>query len=85
MLSDAISTSAAEATRLGPLLSTSRGGLGADAVFRVGTSPVILFKSSEESSDEELEWHRIAWNFGVAPLLWVTTPEYIRLSLLQNS
>ena len=79
MLSDAISTSAAEATRLGPLLSTSRGGLGADAVFRVGTSPVILFKSTEESSDEELEWHRIAWNFGVAPLLWVTTPEYIRL------
>ena len=79
MLSDVISTSAAEATRLGPLLSTSRGGLGADAVFRVGTSPVILFKSSEVSSGEELEWHRIAWNFGVAPLLWVTTPEYIRL------
>ena len=79
MLSNAVSTSAAEATRLGPLLSATRGSLGADAVFRVGTSPVILFKSAEHSSDEELDWHRIAWNFGAAPLLWVTTPEYIRL------
>ena len=79
MLPDAVSTSPGDATRLGPLLSTDRGGLGADAVFRVGTSPVILFKSSEAPTDQEAEWHRVAWNFGVAPLLWVTTPDYIRL------
>ena len=79
MLSEAASTSAADATRLGPLLSEAPGGLQADAVFRVGTSPVILFKSARQSSDDELTWHRTAWNFGVAPLLWVTTPEYIRL------
>ena len=68
-----------EAARFGPLFSADRGGLGADAVFRVGTSPVIVFKSAELPTDAEIEWHRIAWNFGVAPLLWVTTPQYVRL------
>jgi len=28
---------------------------------------------------DETAWHKLAWNFGVAPLLWVTTPEYVRL------
>ena len=79
MLPDAATTSSGEATRLGPLLSAERGGLGAEAVFRVGTSPIILFKSSDSSTHEETDWHRVAWNFGVAPLLWVTTPDYIRL------
>ena len=49
------------------------------AVFRLGTSPLILFKSTSPCIREEEEWHRVAWNFGVAPLLWVTTPEYIKL------
>jgi hypothetical protein len=70
---------AGEAARLEPLLSPERGGLSADAVFRVGTSPVIIFKSSPEPTMAESEWHRTAWNFGVAPLLWVTTPQYVRL------
>jgi hypothetical protein len=70
---------AGEAARLEPLLSPERGGLSADAVFRVGTSPVIIFKSSPEPTTAESEWHRTAWNFGVAPLLWVTTPQYVRL------
>lgn len=69
---------AGDAARLGPLLSNDRGGFAADAVFRVGTSPVILFKSGDVP-DDEAEWHRLAWNFGVAPLLWVTTPQYVRL------
>ena len=47
--------------------------------FASATSPVILFKSSEASIGQEAEWHRVAWNFGVAPLLWVTTPSYIKL------
>jgi hypothetical protein len=71
--------SAGDAARLAPLLSENRGGLGADAVFRVGTSVVILFKSDEQPTDSETEWHRLAWNFGIAPLLWVTTPQYVRL------
>jgi len=68
-----------DAARLAPLMSSERGGLGADAVFRVGTSPVIVFKSASAPTDEEAEWHRLAWNAGAAPLLWVTTPQYVRL------
>ena len=77
--SEILSTSAGDSARLGPLLSTAGGGLGVDAVFRVGTSPVILFKSSEAPIEQEADWHRVAWNFGIAPLLWVTTPSYIKL------
>ena len=79
MLPNADSTSTGDGTRLRPILTTDRGGLGADAVFRVGTSPVIIFKSSEARPEEEEAWHRVAWNYGVAPLLWVTTPEYIKI------
>ena len=68
-----------DAVRLTPLLSTSPPALHADAVFRVGASPVIVFKSGEPSPDKEYHWHRLAWNLGAAPVLWVTTPEYIRL------
>src|SRR5674476_1285629 len=59
-----------DVARLNPLLSNARTGLGADAVFRVGTSPVIVFKSSPvpTTDNDEAEWHRLAWNFGVAPL-----------------
>lgn len=74
-----VASSPGDAARLGPILSSERGGLGADAVFRVGTSPVILFKSAEASDEVEADWHRVAWNFGVAPLLWITTPQYVRL------
>lgn len=72
--------SAGDGSRIVPLLD--RGGpLAADAVFKIATSPVIVFKSSEEATEfeTETEWHRLAWNFGIAPLLWVTTPQYVRL------
>lgn len=71
--------SAGDAARLGPIFAQNDTGLGADAVFRVGTSPVILFKSGDAAGEKEIDWHRTAWNFGVAPLLWVTTPQYVRL------
>ncbi len=73
--------SASDGARVAPLLSKERSALAADAVFKVGSSPVIIFKSSDApASDEaEAEWHRLAWNFGVAPLLWVTTPQYVRI------
>ena len=68
-----------DAARIEPLMSTRPGHLGADAIFRVGTTPVVVFKSSDQGSGEEADWHRIAWNAGAAPLLWVTTPQYVRL------
>lgn len=79
ILPDAILESAGDAARLGPIFTQNDTSLGADAVFRVGTSPVILFKSADATDEREIDWHRTAWNFGVAPLLWVTTPEYVRL------
>ncbi|MEH6720592.1 MAG: N-6 DNA methylase [Aurantimonas endophytica] len=79
ILPDAILESAGDAARLGPIFTQDDASLGADAVFRVGTSPVILFKSADATDEREIEWHRTAWNFGVAPLLWVTTPQYVRL------
>lgn len=67
-----------DAARLATLLSCQVGALAADAVFRVGSSPVLIFKSAE-SEEEETTWHQIAWNSAVAPLLWVSTPRYVRL------
>jgi len=37
--------SAGDGARVVPLLSRRLGGLAADAVFRLGTSPLIVFKS----------------------------------------
>lgn len=79
LLPSAASDSPGDAARLGPIFAENDAGLAADAIFRVGTSPVILFKSGDASDVRETEWHRMAWNFGVAPLLWVTTPQYVRL------
>jgi hypothetical protein len=80
VLPESARQSVGDAARLGPLMSEGRGGLAADAVFRVGTSPVVVFKSASQTSDDvAAEWHRLAWNFGAAPMLWVTTPQYVRL------
>lgn len=69
---------AGDSARLTTLLSDQVGGLAADAVFRVGSSPVLIFKSAD-ADGEERAWHRVAWNSGIAPLLWVSTPRYVRL------
>lgn len=79
MLSGVERLSAGDGARVGPLMADKSGGLGADAVFKVGAAPIIVFKSADEAGDQEVEWHRLAWNFGVAPLLWVTTPQYVRI------
>lgn len=79
ILPGAVRLSPGEGARVAPLMSDERGGLAADAVFKVGTAPVIVFKSTDQLSDGEIHWHRLAWNFGVAPLLWVTTPQYVRI------
>jgi hypothetical protein len=70
---------AGDGARVVPLLSNRLGGLAADAVFRLGTAPLIVFKSLPAETREETAWHKLAWNFGVAPLLWITTPAYVRL------
>lgn len=72
------SKASGDGARLAALLSNQAESFAADAVFRVGSSPVVIFKSTEAEADEE-DWHRTVWNSAVAPLLWVSTPRYVRL------
>jgi hypothetical protein len=57
-----------------------------DALFRCRGTPIVVFVDAmdgPEPSDAELsDWHRLSWNFGVAPLLWVATKSRV---LLLNS
>lgn len=72
----------ATSARLRPLLSDTRIGLKADAVFSAQNVPTSIFKDagSEVPSEKQVSgWHEAAWNVGVAPLLWIITPTDIRL------
>ncbi len=69
-------------TGLRSVLDARRIGLHADAAFVDQKRPVSIFKDAgaEAPSDQEVrEWHEMAWNVGVAPLLWVITPTEVRL------
>ena len=64
------------------ILETPRIGLHPDAAFVDQKRPVSIFKDAgaETPSDQEVRaWHEMAWNVGVAPLLWVVTPTEVRL------
>lgn len=68
--------------RLRAILSDSRVGLQADAVFSAQSVPMAIFKDAgnEPPSDKQIaRWHEAAWNVGVAPLLWIVTPTDVRL------
>lgn len=69
-------------SRVRALLSTSRAGLKADAVFCAQRVPTAVFKDAGDTvpSEEQIaRWHEAAWNVGVAPLLWIITPTDVRL------
>jgi len=68
--------------RLRPILSDTRVGLRADAVFSAQSVPTAIFKDAGDELPTESQiakWHEAAWNVGVAPLLWIITPTDIRL------
>lgn len=68
--------------RLRAVLSDSRVGLQADAVFSAQSAPTAIFKDAGDEAPTErqiAQWHEAAWNVGVAPLLWVITPTDVRL------
>lgn len=68
--------------RLRAVLSDSRVGLQAEAVFSAQSVPTAIFKDAGDSvpSDQQIaQWHEAAWNVGVAPLLWIITPTDVRL------
>jgi hypothetical protein len=69
-------------SRVRALLSTSRVGLKADAVFSAQSVPTAVFKDAGDrtpSEEQIARWHEAAWNVGVAPLLWIITPTDVRL------
>ncbi|CAJ9608147.1 N-6 DNA methylase [Burkholderia pseudomallei] len=68
--------------RLRAVLSDSRVGLQAEAVFSAQSVPTAIFKDAgdEAPSEQQIaQWHEAAWNVGVAPLLWIITPTDVRL------
>ncbi len=57
--------------------------LSASAVFELSGSPCIYFKRLDqaEPTPQELNHiHKLAWNQGLAPLLWIVTPTRVLLS-----
>lgn len=68
--------------RLRSVLSDSRVGLQAEAVFSAQSVPTAIFKDAGDKAPSEqqvAQWHEAAWNLGVAPLLWIITPTDVRL------
>lgn len=68
--------------RLRSVLSDSRVGLQAEAVFSAQSVPTAIFKDAGDEAPSErqiAQWHEAAWNVGVAPLLWIVTPTDVRL------
>ena len=55
--------------------------LGITDVYELDGSPCIYFKSigSEPSAEQIAQWHKAAWNHGLARMLWVCTPTEIRV------
>ena len=68
--------------RLRAVLSDSRVGLKAEAVFSAQRVPTAIFKDAGDETPSErqiAQWHEAAWNVGIAPLLWIITPTDVRL------
>lgn len=68
--------------RLRAVLTDSRVGLQAEAVFSAQSVPTAIFKDAGDEAPSErqiAQWHEAAWNVGVAPLLWIITPTDVRL------
>ncbi|RUL86995.1 HsdM family class I SAM-dependent methyltransferase [Tautonia sociabilis] len=55
--------------------------LGVTEIFELDGSPCIYFKSvgAEPTTEQLQNWHRAAWNHGLARMLWISTPSRIRI------
>jgi hypothetical protein len=70
------------AERLRSVMRNVRIGLQADAVFTAQSTPTGIFKDAGSAAPSETDvrhWHEVAWNIGVAPLLWIITPTEVQL------
>ncbi|TYQ24486.1 N-6 DNA methylase [Pseudanabaena sp. UWO311] len=58
------------------------GQINATAIFELSGSPCIYFTQLAESEPDPKELarlHKLSWNHGLAPMLWVVTPTSVRL------
>jgi hypothetical protein len=56
--------------------------INATAIFELSGSPCIYFTQLEQSNPDPRELarlHKLSWNHGLAPMLWVVTPTNVRL------
>jgi hypothetical protein len=56
--------------------------INATAIFELSGSPCIYFTQLEQSEPDPRELarlHKLSWNHGLAPMLWVVTPTNVRL------
>jgi N-6 DNA Methylase len=56
--------------------------INATAVFELSGSPCIYFTQLDQSDPDPKELarlHKLSWNHGLAPMLWVVTPTSVRL------
>jgi hypothetical protein len=56
--------------------------INATAIFELSGSPCIYFTQLEQSNPDPRELarlHKLSWNHGLAPMLWVVTPTSVRL------
>ena len=68
--------------RLRGIFTPGQNRLNADAVFSTHQHSISIFKDAGHQPPAESQirqWHETAWNFGLAPLLWVVTPTSVRL------
>lgn len=62
------------------LFDRTRFPLSIEGVFKSGSAPVIMFIDGTAGAldhDDAVECHRMAWNVGLAPLLWVSLPDRV--------
>ena len=56
--------------------------INATAIFELSGSPCIYFTQLAQSEPDPIELarlHKLSWNHGLAPMLWVVTPTNVRL------
>ena len=55
--------------------------MGVTHVFELNGAPCLYFKSlAAEPTEQQLhDWHRTAWNHGLGRMLWVVTPQTVRV------
>lgn len=55
--------------------------MGVTHVFELNGAPCLYFKSlAAEPTEQQLhDWHRTAWNHGLGRMLWVVTPQRVRV------